>query len=264
MSIVTISRGSYNQARLIAEKLAVTLNHRCVSRDELIDGLTEFHLPELKMVRNLKDEFTVLDRFPHGKKRFISSMKLAILENLSRGNVVYHGLIAQHFLGDIKHVLRVRIVTDIEKRIAAETERASISKEQAKSLLQHDDEERRKWGMFLYNVDVNEPQGYDIVINVDRMSQDEAVEIIAAATQFESFRETGESRALVSDLALVAKLETKLFDFPNASVIVQNGKAKISLKVPKDHEGVIRGRIEEKIEPILSGSSYALLLEPLQ
>lgn len=262
MPIVTISRGSYYHAKSVAEKLAEKLGYRCVSRDQLIEGLEEFHLPEIKLVRNLKDAFSVLDRFPHGKKRFIAAMKSAILERLSNGSAVYHGLIAQHFLNDISHVVKVRIVADTEGRIADDMRRQNITEEQARFILKNDDDERRKWGMFLYGVDINDPENYDLVINIDGISQDEAVDIITTVTQLESFQETPESAALVADLALKAKLETTLFDFPNASIKAKNGTAAISLKVPENQKEVIQERIEEMIAPIETLKDFSLSFEP--
>ena len=72
MPIITISRGSYYHGKSIAEKLAARLGYTCLSRDQVVDHLDTFHLPEIKLVRGLSDAFSVLDRFPHGKKKIQS------------------------------------------------------------------------------------------------------------------------------------------------------------------------------------------------
>ena len=58
-------------------------------------------------------------------------------------------------------MLKVRIVADIQSRITAEMKRANISAEQARLLLKKDDEERRKWGMFLYDIDLFDSSLYN-------------------------------------------------------------------------------------------------------
>lgn len=262
MPIITISRGSYYHAKSIAEKLAVKLGYRCISRDKVIDSLAEFHLPEIKLVRNLKDTFSVLDRFPHGKKRFTAAIKSGVLENLVQGNVVYHGLVGHHFLPDLSNVLKIRIIANTEKRVADEMKRENISEEQARYILKNDDEERRKWGMFLYGIDIYDPQNYHVVINIDEISEDEAVALIADLANLSSFQETEASKALVADMALNANISAKLLDFPNAAVSVKNGKATVSLKAPEGQQDLIKERIEEMIAPIDMLKEYELRFDP--
>lgn len=262
MPIITISRGSYYHAKSVAEKLAERLGYRCLSRDDVIDSLEEFHLPEIKLVRGLNDAFSVLDRFPHGKKRFKAAIKSAILQNLLQGNTVYHGLVGHHFLQDISHVLKIRILADTDGRVAADMKRQNISEEQARFILKKDDEERRKWGMFLYGIDIHDPHHYDLVINIDLLSEDEAVDIIATAAGLKRFQETENSLALLADSALNAQVSAKLFDFPNASVTTQDGKATISLKAPVGQQELIEERINEMIETIPALREYSLRFDP--
>ena len=75
MPIITISRGSYNRAKAVAEKLAQKLGYRCISRDSILTDLGEFHLPEIKLVRGLNDAFSVLERFSNGKERYTTAVR---------------------------------------------------------------------------------------------------------------------------------------------------------------------------------------------
>jgi len=135
MPIITISRGSYFYGKSIAEKLAQRLNYACVSRDEIIENLEEFHLPEIKLIKELKDAYSVLDRFPHGKKRFVAAIRSAILNRFLASNVVYHGLVGHYFVSSISYVLKVRIISDIGSRVAGEMTRENISEKKARYIL---------------------------------------------------------------------------------------------------------------------------------
>ncbi len=258
MPIITISRGSYYYGKSIAEKLAHRLNYACVSRDEIIENLDEFHLPEIKLVRELKDAYCVLDRFPHGKKRFIAAIRSAILNRFLAGNVVYHGLVGHYFVSNVSHVLKVRIVSDIESRVAGEMTRENISEEKARYILKKDDEERRKWAMFLYGVDVADPEAYNLVIRIGHLSEDDAVDIIAGAASLSSFQETVESRAALADLALTATIIRKLFDFPHADVVSREGRVRITLKVPEGQQPLIRDRVDQVLSTIDGISAYMI------
>jgi len=250
MPIITISRGSYYHGKSIAEKLAQKLGYSCISRDQIVENLDTFHLPEIKLVRGLNDAFSVLERFPHGKKRFKTAIRSAILQHFLPGNVIYHGLVGHHFVHDVSHVLKVRIIADTEKRVADEMARENISKEKAQFILKTDDEERRKWGMFLYGIDIMDPETYNLIIRIGHLSEDEAVDIIANAVELPSFQETDESKAALADLALHALVSEKLFDFPNAAVSAKNGQVAISLKVPEDQQPIIRERITQMLDDL--------------
>lgn len=258
MPIITISRGSYFSGKSIAEKLAQRLNYTCVSRDEIIENLDEFHLPEIKLVRELKDAYSVLDRFPHGKKRFIASIRSAILNRFINSNVVYHGLVGHYFVSSISHVVKVRIISDIETRVAWEMTRENITEDKARYILKKDDEERRKWAMFLYGVDVADPEAYNMVIKIGQLSEDDAVDIISGTVGLSSFQETDESRAALADLTLTATVIRKLFDFPHADVVSRNGRVKITLKVPEEQQSLIRDRVGRILSSIDMINDYMI------
>lgn len=258
MPIITISRGSYFYGKSIAEKLAKRLNYTCVSRDEIIENLDEFHLPEIKLVRELKDVYSILDRFSHGKKRFIAAIRSAILNRFLSGNVVYHGLVGHYFVSNISHVLKVRIISDIESRVAGEMSRESISEEKARYILKKDDEERRKWAMFLYGIDLADPEAYNLVVRIGHLSEDNAVNIIANTVGLSSFQETAESISALADLALAATVIRKLFDFPYADVVSKDGRVKIRLKIPEEQQPLVRDRIGQILSSIVQIKEYVI------
>lgn len=262
MPIISISRGSYYHGKSVAEKLAAKLGYTCLSRDHIIENLEEFHLPEIKLLRGLNDAFSVLDRFPHGKQRFTAAMRSSILQYFIGGNVVYHGLVGHHFVRDISHVLKVRIIADTEARVAAEMVRENISEEQARYTLKTDDEERRKWAMFLYGIDIMDAETYNLVIRIGHLSEEEAVDIIANAAGLQTFQETPESIAKLADKALAALVGRKIFDFPSSSVSADNGRVNISLKVPKEQQSVIQDRIGEMLADIKELKEFTIQFDP--
>ena len=62
MSMVVISRGSYTRGKEVAEKVAQRLDLACISRDSLIDTLDEFHIPEIKLIRNIHEYKNAIPR----------------------------------------------------------------------------------------------------------------------------------------------------------------------------------------------------------
>src|SRR5208283_1352220 len=154
MAIITISRGSYYRGREVAEKLAAKLGYDCISREILLAASQEFNIPEIKLVRAIEDAPKILERFTSDKrKKYVAYIRAALLKHVQKDNVVYHGLFGNFFLQDIPHVLKVRIVGNLEARIADEVEREGIAADKAREILVRDDEERRKWALHLYKAD---------------------------------------------------------------------------------------------------------------
>ncbi len=71
MGIITISRGSYNRGKEIAQKLSEKLGYECISREILLKASKDFNVPEVKIFSAIQDAPSVLDRLKHGKKNML-------------------------------------------------------------------------------------------------------------------------------------------------------------------------------------------------
>ena len=78
-------------------------------------------------------------------------------------------------------MLKVRIIADLEARVAAEMKRENLTQSQARSLLLKDDAERRKWTQSLYGADPWDASLYDLVIHINQLTVDDAVDFIVQA-----------------------------------------------------------------------------------
>ena len=268
MSIVTISRGSYSRGKEVAEKLAARLGYECLSRDVLLEASGEFNIPEMKLIRAIHDSTSVLERFTFGKERYISYIYSSLLQHVRKDNVVYHGLAGQFFLADIPHVLKVRVIADMQDRVKEEMRRENISAEKALYILKKDDEERRKWSLQMYGSDTWDSRLYDIVLHIGKLTVDDAVDILFDIVQKPNYKSTPESIKMVKDLALSAKVKVGLFHLASKIQIeADNGKVTIDLvddtqaiknkeeikKITRQMEGVkeviIRGEQHGHVNP---------------
>lgn len=262
MTIITISRGSYNRGKEVAEKVAERLGWECLSRDRLIDESDEFHDPAIKLVRNILDANRILDRFPHGKERYSTMIQAKLLTVFQRDNIVYHGLAGHHLLKDISHQFKVRVIADIETRVAEEMEREEISASEARYTLIKDDEERRKWSLYLHGIDTWDPQNYDLVIKVGSLSVADAVEIIVNTARLPRYQASGEALAKVRDKALAARAKNELFQYPNAAVSAKEGVVTVELKAPGDQKEHMVSKIRESVSSIEGVAGVEVRVSP--
>jgi cytidylate kinase len=228
MAIITISRGSYSKGKEVAEKVAEVLGYRCAGREILLEASEEFNIPEVKLVRAIHDAPSILDRFTYGKERYIAYFQAALLKCLQGDNVVYHGLAGHFFLKGISHVLKVRIIADMEDRVKLEMEREGINSGEALKVLQKDDEERRKWSLKLYGIDTADPSLYDLVIHIRKIAVDDAVHIICHTSNRQNFKTTFESQKAMDDLVTAAEVKAALIDLkPDIQVYAKEGRVVI-------------------------------------
>lgn len=213
MPIVTISRGSYSRGKEVAEKLAQKVQYDCVSREILLEASEEFNIPEISLVRAIHDSPSILDRFRHGKERYISYYQYALLKHVQKDNVIYHGLAGQYFLRSVPHVLKVRILANMEDRVKEVMRRDQVSRQDAELRLRTDDEERRRWGLKLYGVDTWDSRLYDMVLLIDKLTVDDAVDLIAETIKKPVFQITPETQKVLDNQVLCAKIHAMLVNF---------------------------------------------------
>ncbi len=245
MSIITISRGSYSRGKEVAEKVAERLGYKCFSRDGILNETSEeFNIPEVKLERAIHDAPSILDRFTHGRERFVAFFQAALLEEAQRGNMVYHGLAGHFFLHGVSHVLKVRIIADMDDRVRLEMEREGCSANQALHLLKRDDEERRKWSRHLYGIDTADSSLYDLVIHIQTITVDEAVELIAHTVGLAHFKPTPESKAALNDLRLAAHIKAALItEWPDIHVTATDGRVQVKTQALASEQEAVFQRI---------------------
>jgi cytidylate kinase len=229
MPIITISRGSYSKGKEVAEKVCQKLGYSCLSRDILVEASEHFNIPEIKLVRALHDAPSVLERFTYGKERYLSYITAAFLERVQKGDVVYHGLAGHYFLKGVNHVLKVRILADLQDRVRLEMAREKISREEALHVIKKDDDERRRWGLKLFGMDTWDPSLYDMVLHIHRLTVDDAVDLICRTATLPHFQTTPESQMVLDDLVLTAQVRAKVVPaYPNVQVVAHEGMVHIS------------------------------------
>ena len=135
-------------------------------------------MPEIKLIRAIHDAPSILERFTYSKEVYVAYIRAALLRQVQKDNLVYHGLAGHFLLRALPHVLKVRIVADLEDRVKEEMKRENIFAKEARRILLKDDEERRKWSKSLYGIDTRDPCLYDLVIKIKYVTVDGAVDII--------------------------------------------------------------------------------------
>ena len=252
MPIITISRGSFSKGKEVAEKIAGILGYECISREILLEASEYFNIPEIKLMRALHDAPSILQRFTYGKERYLAYISAALLERVHKDNVVYHGLAGHFLLHGVSHVLKVRILAEMEERVKFVMGSENSSRNEAIARIKKDDKERRKWSLKLFGVDTWNPDLYDMVLHVHKLNVDNIVDIICNTARLPQFQPTRQSQRIVDELLLAARVKARLVnDYPMVRTQAADGVVVVDARFNVTEEP----ELEEKIRKMAMGVS---------
>jgi cytidylate kinase len=245
MSVIIISRGAHHKGEQVAEKTAQKLGYACVSRDILLEASKQYNVPEIKLKKSMERAPGFLERLGFEKQKYISYVQSALLKRLKEDNIIYHGLAGHFFVKNISHALMVRIIVDIKDRVEYCMQSEKVSESKAYDMLKKLDEERKKWGQYLYGIDITDPALYDLVVNITKFSVDDAVDLVCRSIQMEQFKTTPESQQAMEDLAIAAEVKALLMgDVPPQEVEAKNGIVTVTIQSTMLQEADLVARVE--------------------
>jgi cytidylate kinase len=210
MNIICISRGSFSIGKAFAELLAAKLGSACLGREELLELATKAGVAagRLEMAclksRNL-DERMVLER-----EHYQAFTTALLSERALQGPLVYHGRTGHLLLLGVPHVLRIRVVADLEARIKSVEDRLGVSRDKARRYVAQVDEDRHRWVRTFYNVDWDASSGYDFIVNLEHAAVGNVAAAFCGVAQLPDFQETPFSRRALEDLCLAARCRAAL------------------------------------------------------
>jgi cytidylate kinase len=247
VAVITISRGSYSRGKEVAEKVAEKLGCLCVSREAILTASLMYRIPEIGLVRAIEDAPSILDRFSYEKEKYVAHVQAALVKLAHNDNMIYHGLAGHILLRDTPHVLKVRIIADMDDRVALEMKREGISENEARRILTNDDRERRKWSKYLYGIDPWDINLYDLVLRVKKISVNEAADIICYVVNMEPFYATEKSREAMENLLLACEVRTRLVDLkPDVEVKADGGRVFVRTSISPFEGRDLAQRLSEK------------------
>jgi len=267
MAIITVTRGSYSRGKEIAEKTAQMLGYNCISREVILDASKEFNIPEIKLTRAFEDAPSILGHITHGKKKYIAYTQAALLKHLRKDNVVYHGFAGHYFVEGVSHVLKVLITAKMEYRISRVMEQYKISRKEALRFIKKIDEQRRKWGQKLYGIEPWDPRLYDLVLHIDKITPEDAVDTICQISGLKQFQTTHESKRAMDDLALTVKVKNVLIEVkPRVDVYIEDKFVYLKTEVPLSQDSEIVNKMGEirKKNPDVKGIKVVTEKEALE
>lgn len=194
MPIISISQGSYSGSQELAEALHKLLGYKVVRLVDALDGAKRYGISKDDMYRGLDMPANFFERFSRRKERYILAMQATLGEMMADGDGIYCGLAGQFIFQGLCGVFKVRLVAPMDYRITATISNMRVSHDEAVRHIREADERRSKWGRQMFGVDLNSPDLYDLVVNLEHMSLDTAADMITGIIERTDFPEDCKSQ----------------------------------------------------------------------
>jgi len=243
MAIITISRGTFSGGKLLAESLSRKLGYRCIDRDMLAEKASTARASQHDIREAMERPPAIPGRFNHKRYLYLALIQAALAEEVRSGKAVYHGHAGHLLLNGAPTLLRVRIVAPLEFRIRMARERLGLKRDEAIAHIEKMDHDRRRWAQFLYGEDWGNPALYDVVINLDRISIEQACRLVISMIEEPEFEFTPERQAEMNDRALASRVRAGLALDPFTSNLEVDVEARRGTVL-------IRGSLFEQVEAV--------------
>lgn len=233
MSIITVSHAAFGGGRAVAERVSAILDHRCVSREVLIEASQRYGIPEAKFTEVLETEPHWWERWLEGLRLYRITLQAAMCEVAQGGRLIYHGRAGQELFPGIRHVLKVFLIAPMEYRMEQVKARKGLDEDNARQFLKEVDRVRSRRLRAVFNIDWQDPSRYDLVLNLSRMSLETAAQLIVEGAHREEYQPTAESEKEFLDLTVTSRVQASLITSPKTRNIILNvrsdhGKVHIS------------------------------------
>ncbi len=184
MSIIAISRGTFSGGEALATRVAERLGYPCLSREaNLEEAAKTYGVPAMGLVVSMEKRPSFWHRVVGERTTHLTFVRASLCEHAQADNLVYHGLAGHLLLPGISHVIRVRVIADLDYRIKAARAQQELGHGEAVAYIEKVDKERRQWIRFLFDVEWDDPNLYDVVLNLSRVSLGTACETVARLTE---------------------------------------------------------------------------------
>jgi cytidylate kinase len=234
MPVIAMTQEMGSLAKDVALKLAESLN-LAVMRNEVIEHVADkMNVPKSLIGRLRAGKAGLMERLTTDERSIAVYTAEEVFAQAARGNVVLRGWGATVLLRPVPHVVCVRVTRSLAKRVEwlmGQLETDDVQFAEAEIRRSDDAHASRMHDRF--GVNWGDPVLYDLVLNTDRVSIESCVEQIGRLAGRPEFAETFESRALLADMALEARVQAALkerAETRDISITVEASDGRITLR----------------------------------
>jgi cytidylate kinase len=181
MAVITISRQLGSWGDEVAQAVASRLGYEVLCRELINQAAIRAGAPDMALAAI--DDLGLLGIHPAPKSR--QAYQQAILdvmqEAANKDNIIIIGRAGQVILSNFPNTLHVKVIAPARIRARRIAETHNIPIEAASAQIETSDRARRNYLRRYYHVRWDDPELYDLIVNTQRLSPDQAACLICQA-----------------------------------------------------------------------------------
>ena len=259
MYFITISRKMGTNGHAIAKRVADQLGYKLYDTEAIESAARAMGF--LEDFKDVDEKAPSLFKrlYSHEPEVHLDHLQSVIYELASRGNAVFLGRGGHILLRNFKCALQIRLTASLEKRIQNLTERGCL-REAAVRAISKSDREREAFIKYAFGQDWENAELYDIVINMDHLTADFAVDaILEMACSDEIKACSADALQSLEMMSLSRRAEAALigadFGMPSTSVsvtVLEPGRIQLTGIVSEQSKKMEAARIMERVKGVKS------------
>lgn len=182
MAIITISRQVGSLGDTIAEITAEHLGYTLIDKETIHNHISamsdDFSIEMNSLAEESQPGF--FQRIFHHQAVYRNLIASIIYDAASRDNVVLKGRGGRFLFANRPNVINARIIAPLDFRISIFQKQQNVDSHIAEELVRKRDRNRSGFIRYLFEKDVADPDGYDIILNAQKFEVESAAEILTA------------------------------------------------------------------------------------
>ena len=179
MAIITLSRQVAAHGDEIAQTLAKKLNYKFIKRTDIEERIIDLGFPKDKMPKYDERKPGFFASLAKDRDAYINLTQYALLEAAAKKNVIVIGRGAFAVLKNAPNEIAVRFISDEKTRMQRLMKEFNWDEKHAKQRITESDLNRDGFHKNFYNVEVSNPENYDMVLNTSIMSDELCAKVIS-------------------------------------------------------------------------------------
>jgi len=249
MTIVMISNKFQGGGEELAQALAAKTRWPTLHRQDLQDQARKLGIKVGRLETSMIKRPSMNEKLAREKRLYLAFLTAALCEKAREGDLIYTGRAGHLLLPGVGQRVRVGLTAPMEIRIKRTAQALNLSQDKAESYLAQLDEDIEKWIRYVHQVDGNDPNTFDLFLNLENMSLSHAADILCQTAELPDFQATSESVKLLDDLLLASQAKLRLaFDDRThaADLQVQADNGVLTVTYPP-HQEAIKGYIPKAL-----------------
>jgi cytidylate kinase len=200
MAIITIARQIGSLGNEIAADVAQRLHYTLVDQTKLQEAAAAYGMLKSELEEVHERRPTLVTRYLTMRHRAYLDMIQTITYEYARADdVVLLGRGATVLLSDVPSALHVSMFAPVERRVEVVMAREGISRPLAEQLVRESDQDRAGYMRYLFDRDWMDPLLYDVMINTQVVTREQACGLIVEAAHAKELREAHDQSLLILD-----------------------------------------------------------------